>query len=108
MASSESDCNFPCNGNSKETCGGDTKLSVWVDPTYSDSVADEDDYEPMGCYTEGNGGRALDIPRTDLDANSMTTELCLNACGQDGYPYAGTEWSQECYCGVQIDRNPKM
>jgi len=31
----------------------------------------------------------------------MTTEKCLTFCTSKGYQYAGTEYSQECYCGAQ-------
>ena len=51
----ESNCNFPCTGNSKEVCGGNDIISIYQDttfPTVSDSTIS--DYKPMGCYSEGS------------------------------------------------------
>lgn len=56
----------------------------------------------LGCYTEGSNGRSLAYSQIQLNASVMTTELCLNACGARGFPFAGTEYSQECYCGVVL------
>ena len=35
------------------------------------------------------------------DNVGMTTEKCIAFCVSKGYQYAGTEYSQECYCGAQ-------
>ncbi|KAK7189339.1 WSC domain-containing protein [Paraphaeosphaeria sporulosa] len=32
----------------------------------------------------------------------MTNTNCVNFCAKGGYDYAGTEYSQECYCGRQL------
>ncbi|KAF7541667.1 hypothetical protein G7054_g500 [Neopestalotiopsis clavispora] len=32
----------------------------------------------------------------------VTTEACLGACLEGGFPFAGTEYSRECYCGVVL------
>ena len=102
-----SDCNYTCNGDQKETCGGFSRLSVYHDPTFKASIATAKDYSTLGCWTEGNGGRALAWNQGQyLDKSKMTTEYCLDGCGSKGYPYAGTEYGQECFCGVQLDLNP--
>jgi hypothetical protein len=54
-------------------------------------------YQYLGCVTEGNGGRAL----TDgfmADA-SMTPQLCQSYCTGLGLSLSGVEYSSECYCG---------
>ncbi|KAI0267652.1 glycosyl hydrolase catalytic core-domain-containing protein [Gloeopeniophorella convolvens] len=51
----------------------------------------------LGCFVD-NGDRIL-IQYSYVTATSMTTEACLNTCASEGYSFAGTEWSQECYCG---------
>jgi hypothetical protein len=48
-----------------------------------------------GCWTEGNGARALNQKSTASAA--MTLEVCAAFC--DGYKYFGTEYSSECFCG---------
>lgn len=98
------DCNFTCNGNPNETCGGQDRLSIYQDPTFPDAtdIACSSEYMSLGCYTEGSNGRSLAYSQIQLNASVMTTELCLNACGARGFPFAGTEYSQECYCGVVL------
>ncbi|OCL14883.1 WSC-domain-containing protein [Glonium stellatum] len=98
------DCNFTCNGDPNEICGGQDRLSIYQDPTFPDAsdIACSSEYKSLGCYTEGSNGRSLAYSQIQLNASIMTTELCLNACGAKGYPFAGTEYSQECYCGVVL------
>lgn len=51
-----------------------------------------------GCYTEGNGVRALSGP-VKADPG-MTVEKCADFCA--AYTYMGVEYSTECYCGNTI------
>ena len=103
----ESDCNFACNGDKQETCGGFNRLSVYHDPTFKHSSGKAAEYSSLGCWTEGKGDRALAWDQGQyLDKGKMTNELCLNECGSQGFPYAGTEYSGECFCGVQLDFDP--
>lgn len=54
---------------------------------------------PLGCYIDGNaGGRTL-ASASFTNTTSMTTESCISFCDAQGFVYAGTEFSQECYCG---------
>ncbi|KAF1987032.1 WSC-domain-containing protein [Aulographum hederae CBS 113979] len=104
-AAPEAECNFACNGNANEICGGQERLSIYQDPTFpdADNIVESDAYASLGCYTEGTSGRALEYSQYDfLDGTVMTTELCLDTCGAKGYPYAGTEFGGECYCGVVL------
>ncbi|KKA28148.1 hypothetical protein TD95_000965 [Thielaviopsis punctulata] len=97
-------CNFPCNGNKSEICGGNQKLSVWVDPTFGNfSDVTEADYKASGCWTDNSTeGRALSWRQDNLSTANMTTETCLDACKDGGFPYAGLEYGGECYCGVAL------
>ncbi|KAK6081663.1 WSC domain-containing protein [Seiridium cupressi] len=96
-----SQCSLPCDGNKTETCGGDTQINVHQDPTFlpvNETIVDE--YVGLGCYTdESSHGRAL-FYQQDLDIESVDTETCLKSCLTGGFPFAGTEYGQECYCGV--------
>jgi len=57
-----------------------------------------DDYQ--GCYSDlTNGVRAL--PKQASVSNN-TAESCSAACTALGYPVAGMEYSQECWCGSQF------
>ncbi|TVY48617.1 WSC domain-containing protein [Lachnellula occidentalis] len=51
-------------------------------------------YNYMGCFTEGNGVRALAAASYPGDSN--TIEACTAACSP--YMYAGAEYGRECYC----------
>ncbi|KAH8884169.1 WSC-domain-containing protein [Thozetella sp. PMI_491] len=103
-------CNIPCTGNSSETCGGENKISIYQDPTFpkpSDSTTISD-YVSLGCWTDGgNYGKALNIGMSSPSGDAVTTESCLQACKNGGYPFAGTEYGGECYCGVVIGNNTK-
>ncbi|KAH9910074.1 heme peroxidase [Xylariomycetidae sp. FL2044] len=52
-------------------------------------------YTFMGCWTEGNGVRALGAKST-TSSNNMTLENCASFCS--AYHYFGTEYARECYC----------
>ena len=101
----EDQCDLPCSGNSTQTCGGDSELSIWQDPTFKTTtilggalkvIAD---YQPLGCYTDNSPkGRALTWGMS-MDGSTMTVTKCLNACSDQGFPLAGIEYGGECYCG---------
>ncbi|KAK4455790.1 WSC domain-containing protein [Podospora aff. communis PSN243] len=96
-------CNYPCSGNSSQTCGGDSILSVFTDPTFLpvDDVTIED-YDHIGCWTDDSRlGRALTYDMK-IDGSTFTTEKCLAACKNEGYAFAGTEFGGECWCGSVI------
>ena len=102
----ESMCSYPCTANKAQVCGGTDYISVYQDPTFpttdQKSIAG---YKPAGCYAEGVGGRTLVYRQDQVSSSSLTTESCLSACRAGGYPYAGTEFGAECYCGVVITYN---
>nr|OQO23943.1 hypothetical protein B0A51_11072 [Rachicladosporium sp. CCFEE 5018] len=49
-----------------------------------------------GCYNDLQGSRTLAGPYTAGTGNSAT--WCISYCSNKGYVYAGTEYSDECYC----------
>ncbi|KAK3375012.1 WSC domain-containing protein [Podospora didyma] len=101
---SEDKCNYPCTGNNTQTCGGSDIISVYQDPTYSPiSEVTLEDYAPLGCWTDNsNLGKALTYRQDQVASGTLTTEGCLQACKDGGFPFAGTEYGGECYCGVVI------
>lgn len=48
----------------------------------------------QGCYTDSNA-RTL-ASASYVNTTAMTEESCISYCGNLGYIYAGTEYSQEC------------
>ena len=99
-----SQCNAPCTGNASEICGGANTLSIWEDPTFPPvNPSTISDYVSLGCYTEAsNNNRAL-IFQQNITSLTMSTEICLSSCKAMGMPYAGTEYSGECYCGTFLN-----
>ncbi|KKA30669.1 hypothetical protein TD95_002659 [Thielaviopsis punctulata] len=61
-------------------------------------------YIYKGCYNEtvqlpGAGGvRALSGGKSEELMGTMTVPLCLSYCMDDGYEFAGLEYSRECWC----------
>ncbi|EAQ93303.1 hypothetical protein CHGG_01538 [Chaetomium globosum CBS 148.51] len=53
-----------------------------------------------GCYTDVPG-RTINSA-SYADGEDMTTESCLAFCSSKGFPYAGTEYSVECFCGSSL------
>ncbi|XP_062568005.1 uncharacterized protein LOC134230252 [Saccostrea cucullata] len=51
----------------------------------------------VGCF-EDNSGRLLKGPEIKTQ-ESMSNALCIRECYSLGYPYSGTEYGQECFCG---------
>jgi hypothetical protein len=90
----ETNCNYPCTGNSSESCGGNSFISVYQDPTFPpDNTSVITDYQPSGCWTESGQGRTLIFRQNQVDGSTMTVESCLFACKAGGYPLAGVEFS---------------
>ncbi|KAL8359860.1 hypothetical protein RB598_008289 [Gaeumannomyces tritici] len=103
----EAECNLPCTGNKNQTCGGNDRISIWQDPTFKHiNETNIEHFKNIGCYTSNaNGGKTLAYPVQDVtgqtwDESTATTSKCLAACKSKGFPFAGTEYGQECWCGV--------
>ena len=98
----EDQCNLPCSGDSSEKCGGDNSFSIYTDPTFR-PIDDTPDYAKLGCWTDDSSlGRALVFRQDQLDSATLTSTKCLDACHKGGFPFAGTQFGGECYCGVVI------
>ncbi|KAK7978572.1 WSC-domain-containing protein [Apiospora saccharicola] len=62
------------------------------------------------CFTDGvNGVRALDFGG-GVDKKFLTIDVCLAACGSQGFKLAGLEFGTECYCGntLQGENRPTL
>lgn len=57
---------------------------------------------PIGCFRdqgENTGTRGRDLDGFYMESSSLTTAMCINACRQRGFAYAGTQFSSHCFCG---------
>ncbi|KAI0481245.1 WSC domain-containing protein [Xylariaceae sp. FL0804] len=97
----ESQCSYPCSGNQNETCGSNSAMSIWSDPTFPPLASVlTSDYDYVGCWTDELDTKALFYYQQSLNNSAMTNEACLSACLGMGFPYAGTEFADQCYCGT--------
>jgi len=104
LANQDSDCNFPCGGNSKEICGAGNRLSVYSNATIVSYPVPSPQktnlpgsWQYVGCLAEAQGNRVFKYQIIAPNSNSATN--CLSLCSQFGYPAGGMEYGQECYCG---------
>jgi hypothetical protein len=77
-------------------------ISIYQDPTFppvDDTIIT--DYNSVGCYSEGVGGRALEYQQ-NLDTSTITIEACLFACKDNGFAFAGVEFGSQCFCNVVL------
>ncbi|KAK4184466.1 WSC domain-containing protein [Podospora australis] len=92
-----SDCSFPCPGNSAQKCGAGDRLNLYQNTNPSvRAPASLPGITSLGCFQD-TGARVL--PNKIIGADDMTAAKCAENCA--GYPYFGTQWSRECYCGTE-------
>ncbi|KAG8421748.1 hypothetical protein J3458_003596 [Metarhizium acridum] len=98
------ECNMACGGDPSAYCGAGNRLELYsttsapVTPTPTATLSHKPTVAPytmVGCWTEGNGARALAQAATTSD--KMTNEACATFC--KSFKYFGTEYGSECYCG---------
>ena len=60
----------------------------------------------VGCYKDQRNGRALPVRITKIKKYSTEgiTEQCINECKRLGHPYAGLQYSDQCYCGIMYNK----
>ncbi|XP_050301024.1 xylosyltransferase oxt [Anthonomus grandis grandis] len=52
----------------------------------------------LGCYKDEKNFRIL-TGYMGVNKNENSPKYCINLCLQSGFPYAGVQYSQECFCG---------
>ncbi|KAM3539255.1 hypothetical protein ARSEF1564_007817 [Beauveria bassiana] len=106
----DASCNYPCNGDKGQLCGGKDTLNIWEDSTYTKTPSEVTvaDYAYSGCYVDNaNGlGRAFPWPES-IEPAKFTPEACIAACKAQGFPIAATEYAHECWCGNVLSRTVK-
>ncbi|KAH9172526.1 copper radical oxidase [Lactarius sanguifluus] len=105
VTSPNADCNMGCGGNTTEACGGPNRLSVY---TSTGSVITFPVPVPQTTGLPGNWqysrclaepGAARVFPYQLILTTNNTAENCLSQCSAFGYPAAGMEYANECWCG---------
>ena len=111
-------CSMACAGTLKasspfaayaNTCGGSNRLSLWSNTLYKpvQNPATIGTFQSKGCYVEGTTGRAL-TNASITSTTGMTAESCVSYCSKKGYPLAGLENGDECYCGDKLRNGGKL
>ncbi|KAI1773881.1 WSC-domain-containing protein [Hypoxylon cercidicola] len=100
-----------CAGDNTQWCGAPNLLTVWNDTSYwqyastlevDTTTINNGSATYLGCFNDpGGNSRALDGDNK-FDTGAMTNEMCASYCSAKGFSLAGTEYSQECYCGNTI------
>ncbi|KAK2608301.1 hypothetical protein N8I77_006919 [Diaporthe amygdali] len=95
-------CSMVCTGNAQQICGSEKSLSVYLPPPPPPPrPVNNITFKAAGCYAEpADGTRAMDRSRTATD--QMTPAACFNICGLSGWPYAGLEYGDECWCDDDV------
>ncbi|KAI1799599.1 WSC-domain-containing protein [Daldinia bambusicola] len=97
-----------CSGNATEWCGAPNLLAVWNDTSFAQSVTtlevgttmiNSGSATYLGCFSDPGGNKRALSSDSLYDTTAMTNEKCASYCKGKGYSLAGTEYSQECYCG---------
>ncbi|KAH9946755.1 hypothetical protein B0H21DRAFT_388973 [Amylocystis lapponica] len=105
VITADTDCGMGCGGNATEACGGPNRLSVYTStenvtaypvPTVLNTSL-PGQWQYYGCLQEPGADRTLTYQNIWTDNN--TVEACLNQCALYGYPVAGLEYGDECWCG---------
>lgn len=99
----DNSCNMACTADKSQLCGGPAAINIYHSNAPTQSAGNiPDGWASKSCYTDSVSGRTLSH-QISLDSSTFTTESCINACQSAGFSIAGTEYSNECFCGNTID-----
>ncbi|KAJ4408417.1 hypothetical protein N0V85_004237 [Neurospora sp. IMI 360204] len=101
----ETECSMTCAGAPGEICGAGNRINVYE--KQMEKPADVGDYTYKGCYTDTpvTGEKSL-TGKVTYDA-LMTLDKCRMTCEEDEYPYFGTEYGSQCFCGTKLYDAPE-
>ncbi|KAI1203068.1 WSC domain-containing protein [Nemania serpens] len=105
----DTNCNTPCSGDSDVNCGGAGYLTIYskgTPQTFQPPTVQKGGlngtWTYQGCYND-NLNNMRTLPWQLRFPGVMTATTCLHQCAQFGYPAAGLEYGEECYCGDPAD-----
>ncbi|PWN19324.1 WSC-domain-containing protein [Microstroma glucosiphilum] len=58
--------------------------------------------QDAGCYEDTGSTGTRSLNALSYTNAQMTNEMCANYCGKNNYPFAGTQYSTECFCGYSL------
>lgn len=103
---SDTECAMLCTGNSTQSCGDASRITVFKSLTIYPQPSNPaiTGYNYTGCHTDSVGARVLQGSFL-FDAN-MTVAECAQYCS--GTKYFGTEYGGECYCGNEFSHDTQL
>lgn len=63
-------------------------------------LASTGNFNSLGCYSDSASARTL-TTQISLTGNVRVSD-CTTACAGKGFPYAGLEFGNQCFCGASI------
>ncbi|KAG8840047.1 hypothetical protein FRB91_006583, partial [Serendipita sp. 411] len=95
-----------CSGDAGRTCGGPDAISIYVRDDFqyttgpASALASYNEFENPRCWHDSANGRILTShPSTNIPADQMTVQKCIDGCAAAGFSSAGLEFGRECFCG---------
>ncbi|KAK4168342.1 WSC domain-containing protein, partial [Cladorrhinum sp. PSN259] len=96
------DCSFPCAGDPLQKCGAGNRLNLYsIETAPIKGPANLPGITSLGCYVDT---AARVFPYQIIGTDDMTAAKCAANCA--GYPYFGTQYSRECFCGTTAPTQP--
>lgn len=99
-----SSCNTPCSGNSTQMCGSTNSITLLN--TTNTVVTNNRASGWLGCYMDQTSPRLL--PDYSYSASTMNTTICKQACQVRGFPYAGTQSGNQCWCASEFTQSQNL
>ena len=56
-------------------------------------------YEHLGCFTDRSPSSEYDLQGKEVTLMTLTVAECVEKCRMNGYPYAGLQEGEKCFCG---------
>ncbi|KAF9477668.1 WSC-domain-containing protein [Pholiota conissans] len=119
-------CNMPCTGNAAEICGGPNRINVFQNsasspppppppltttttttttppaptPTIKTTVGT---FQYKGCFWDVVNTNQRTLANGVTVPGGVSIDGCTAACKAAGYPLAGLEFGQECWCDTYME-----
>ncbi|KAK3944151.1 WSC domain-containing protein [Diplogelasinospora grovesii] len=106
-------CTMACGGDSAQTCGGKSRLSVYRNNTYvmpqvvQSASSGNLQATLRGCFVDNSTARVLS-KYTWMPGSGVSVETCMAKCGSRGWGVFGVEYGGECYCGDAVPTAEKL
>ncbi|KAJ6515444.1 WSC domain-containing protein [Mycena sanguinolenta] len=95
-------CTTACVANTKEVCGGPSKLTVYKNVMLHVSTELITCRSTHQCALSSDTSTSRTLAEASTTSANMTVESCIAFCTAGGFSLAGVEFGDECYCDYAI------